>query len=168
MPDEPELRDYMLPFLDVDDPIVIRMRHEPAPASARLLVSLGAGWIVDENAPSCVRNCGQPECEIQMRVSAHDMLVSRDCVFPGCPREAANGRNACDECTRNPPIPVDDAALFGAFDDDPRGDTPMTTTCKHCTNPAEDERGIYAHLCAHHKELARTARASGNGGGHGH
>lgn len=94
MPDERELRDYILPFLDVDDPVVIRMRHEPDPASARLLVSLGAGWIVDEAAPSCVRACGRPECGVR-DVSAHDLTRTRFCADAICPDDALTGSDFC-------------------------------------------------------------------------
>lgn len=93
---EPELRDYLLPFLDTEDPIVLRLRHEPHLASARLLVSLGAGWIVDEHAPPCVKHCGRPECRVSP--SAHELLRTELCVKPGCPREAATGSDTCTEC----------------------------------------------------------------------
>jgi Homing endonuclease associated repeat/Transcriptional regulator, AbiEi antitoxin len=50
--------------LDLDEPIVIRVRHEPDPESARLLVTLGAGWIVDPCAPPCATWCGHSECRV--------------------------------------------------------------------------------------------------------
>lgn len=94
MPDERELRDYLLPFLDVDDPIVIRMRHEPDPASARLLVSLGAGWIVEDSAPRCVRACGQWECQVR-DLSAHEVTRTVLCAQPLCAEDARNGSDFC-------------------------------------------------------------------------
>lgn len=56
--------------LDVDEPIVIRMRHEPAPANGRLLVRLGAGWIVTPDAPPCARRCGRKECSVTVVAEA--------------------------------------------------------------------------------------------------
>lgn len=96
---EPDLRDFLLPFLDTDDPVVVRMRHEPEPASARLLVSLGAGWVVDERAPRCVRQCGYVECgrrEVR-EFDAQEATRTVDCVVPLCTREAVAGGHRCGE-----------------------------------------------------------------------
>lgn len=161
-----ELRDYLLPFLDVDDPVVIRMRHEPAAASARLLVTLGAGWIVEPSAPRCVRACGEPECGLVSALPAGYELgvdgpfeMHRWC--PEC-RDLVVAHEHKPECLwcGTPTVPAAEANTERS--------NPMAiavTTCKHCTNEAADSRGIYAGLCTHHKELARAARANGHAGG---
>jgi hypothetical protein len=51
--------DVLRQVFDAGEAVVVRMRHEHAAAQRRLLVSLGAGWIVDPVAPPCVRQCGR-------------------------------------------------------------------------------------------------------------
>jgi hypothetical protein len=61
--------DVLRQVFDAGEPVVVRMRHEPHAAAQRLLVSLGAGWIVDPVAPPCVRQCGQEECRVSARTN---------------------------------------------------------------------------------------------------
>jgi hypothetical protein len=61
--------DVLRQVFDAGEPVVVRMRHEPHAAAQRLLVGLGAGWIVDPTAPPCVRQCGQKECRVSARMN---------------------------------------------------------------------------------------------------
>lgn len=69
-------------LVELDEPIVIRMRHEPDAASARLLVALGAGWIVDERAPVCARRCGRKECKVTV-AAAEAFKTCEGCQWYG-------------------------------------------------------------------------------------
>lgn len=109
-----------------------------------------------------------------MSVSAHELLRTRDCVFPNCDREAAFNawpldglcRVHADEKTagRLPEAIDDTERLRGMFADDaeppePRRE-PDVNTCKieGCEATPRDRRGMYAGLCALHKEEKREAR----------
>lgn len=82
----------LAPLLDTDEAVVIRVRHELEPHAQRLLVSLGAGWIVDAvHGERCVGSCGHPECidrEVLMDEAAHTATSTTTCKMPGCPHDA--------------------------------------------------------------------------------
>lgn len=71
------MADPLRQVFDADEPVVIRMRHEPHPASARLLVALGAGWIVDETAPPFERRCGRKECLVSASAVNQGLRLAR-------------------------------------------------------------------------------------------
>lgn len=54
---------FLRELLDVDEPIVVRVRHELAPESQQLLAALGAGYIIDPvEGRRCEKMCRRPEC----------------------------------------------------------------------------------------------------------
>jgi len=80
-------------LLDADEAVVIRVRHELEPSAQRLLVSLGAGWVVDAvHGERCVSHCGWSVCsdneEVLMDEAAHTATQSRSCKIAGCPHES--------------------------------------------------------------------------------
>jgi hypothetical protein len=94
----------------LDEPIVIRMRHEPEPHAQRLLDAIGASWIIDPDAPRCARHhCRR--CDRVTAIPAHELVKTRICSAPGCELEAATGRQLCSEhiqrAAREPLTPVE-------------------------------------------------------------
>lgn len=96
-------------------------------------------------------------------------IDSRDCVFPGCDREAERDGRCRWHIGRTPHVPagpLKPGALAHLMHDDepqpePVKETPVIT-CKidGCENRPLDQRGPYAGLCAGHKTEKRDQRAS--------
>lgn len=74
---------------NLDEPIVIRVRHELDPANARFLAAIGAGYVVDPSAPRCERRCGRKECSVSV------IATRRWCRINGCGFEPDEGSEFC-------------------------------------------------------------------------
>jgi hypothetical protein len=103
-------------------------------------------------------------------LSAHDATRTFDCATPGCDGEARTSGGVCDRCFldgKSPPwTPVGRDAPAPAAVEAPREETAVTATPERvpcriagCDRPAEPRsvgvRGVYAKLCAGHREETR-------------
>ena len=66
-----------------------------------------------------------------MTTSAHDLMRTVDCIFPGCPEEAGKGSEVCGShrrwlAERHGPIETDDKRLRRMFDEDGDGEVCAT------------------------------------------
>lgn len=76
-----ELRS-LVGLLDVDEPIVIVVRHELTAHAQRLLVALGCGWVVDPvNGVRCSKQCRRKEC--RMSIDERDAIKAGAIVTRG-------------------------------------------------------------------------------------
>lgn len=109
--------DVLRKVWELDEPLVIRVRHELDPAQARLVAALGAGYVVAREAPPCARWCGHTECTVsvpvndQVRVEpgANGELVVIAAYCGQCQQEVMPVRNG--ECPWCGSVIVDESQL---------------------------------------------------------
>lgn len=134
-----DVLDGLLHLLDDrEEPIVYRCASEPHAATRRLMASLG---VRVEVGP--------------VRVSAHQILQTRDCVAVGCEQIAESGSERCRR--HQQPAPVRDAALVRRLAAAPTSRFPLTArkepavAARHSFTDDEIFEALIAHRHEHGK-----------------